>query len=97
MAVVCTDIKAIAAISDPTEIAHYVCYGPLGARLKDLVKVAAARWAVEESFQVAKNECGLDHYQVRLYRAWYRHITLAMAALAYLTAVRAHEATKGAA
>jgi SRSO17 transposase len=90
-------VLARRSLSDPTEIAHYVCYGPLGARLKDLVKVAAARWAVEESFQVAKNECGLDHYQVRLYRAWYRHITLAMAALAYLTAVRAHEATKGAA
>ncbi|MFJ2478596.1 hypothetical protein ACIOWI_37820, partial [Streptomyces sp. NPDC087659] len=46
--------------------------------------------------QTAKGECGLDHYQVRLYRAWYRHITLAMAALAYLTAVRATEAAKGA-
>ncbi|MFF3516105.1 IS701 family transposase, partial [Streptomyces sp. NPDC002573] len=49
---------------------------------------------VEECFQTAKGECGLDHYQVRLYRAWYRHITLSMAALAYLTAVRAQEATK---
>jgi SRSO17 transposase len=51
---------------------------------------------VEECFQTAKGECGLDHYQVRLYRAWYRHITLAMAALAYLTATRAAEAAKGA-
>jgi SRSO17 transposase len=90
-------VLARRSISDPTEIAHYVCYGPVGTRLKDLVKVAAARWAIEESFQVAKNECGLDHYQVRLYRAWYRHITLAMAALAYLTALRAQEAVKGAA
>ncbi|MFC8016433.1 IS701 family transposase [Streptomyces cinereoruber] len=90
-------VLARRSISDPTEIAHYVCYGPVGTRLKDLAKVAAARWAIEESFQVAKNECGLDHYQVRLYRAWYRHITLAMAALAYLTALRAQEAVKGAA
>jgi SRSO17 transposase len=89
-------VLARRSVSDPTEIAYYVCYGPVGTRLKDLVKVAAARWAVEECFQVAKNECGLDHYQVRLYRAWYRHITLAMAALAYLTAVRAQEAKKGA-
>lgn len=51
---------------------------------------------MEECFQTAKGECGLDHYQVRLYRAWYRHITLSMAALAYLTAVRAQEAIKGA-
>jgi SRSO17 transposase len=88
-------VLARRSIGDPTEIAHYVCYGPVGTRLKDLVKVAAARWAIEESFQVAKNECGLDHYQVRLYRAWYRHITLAMAALAYLTALHTQEAAKG--
>ncbi|MEV5646474.1 hypothetical protein AB0L67_41540 [Streptomyces flaveolus] len=45
--------------------------------------------------QTAKSDCGLDHYQVRLYHAWYRHITLAMAALAALTAVRAHELSEG--
>jgi SRSO17 transposase len=89
-------VLARRSISDPTEIAYYVCYGPATSRLKDLVRVAAARWAVEESFQIAKNECGLDHYQVRLYRAWYRHITLSMAALAYLTATRAEVAEKGA-
>lgn len=83
------------SIADPSEIAYCVCFGPIASRLKDLVRVAAARWAVEECFQSAKGECGLDHYQVRLYRAWYRHITLAMAAHAYLTAVRAAEATKG--
>lgn len=84
-------------LADPTDIAYYVCYGPAATRLKDLVQIAGARWQVEECFQTAKGECGLDHYQVRLYRAWYRHITLAMAALACLTAIRAHEATKGAA
>ncbi|MGW1254770.1 IS701 family transposase [Streptomyces sp. NPDC002513] len=89
-------VLARRSVSDPSEIAYYVCYGPVASRLKDLVRVAAARWAVEECFQSAKGECGLDHYQVRLYRAWYRHITLAMAAHAYLTAVRAAEATKGA-
>ena len=51
---------------------------------------------MKEGCQTAKGECGLDHYQVRLYRAWYRHITLAMAALACLTATRAAEAAKGA-
>jgi SRSO17 transposase len=89
-------VLARRSVSDPTKIAYYVCYGPATSRLKDLVKVAAARWAVEECFQTAKGECGLDHYQVRLYRAWHRHITLSMAALAYLTAIRAQEAAKGA-
>ena len=87
-------VLARRSVSDPSKTAHHVCYGPVGTRLKDLVKVAAARWAIGESFQAAKMECGLDHYQVRLYRAWYRHITLAMAALAYLTALRAREAAK---
>jgi SRSO17 transposase len=45
--------------------------------------------------QTAKNEAGLDHYQVRGYRAWYAHITLAMLAAAYLAATRAQEAKKG--
>lgn len=65
-------VLARRSVSDPTEIAYYVCYGPAASRLKDLLRVAAARWAVEECFQTAKGECGLDHYQVRLYRAWYR-------------------------
>jgi SRSO17 transposase len=53
------------------------------------VRVAGSRWAVEETFPFAKNETGLDHYQVRKYQAWYRHITLSMLAAAFL-AVTAH-------
>ena len=49
---------------------------------------------MEESFEAAKGEAGLDNYQVRLYHAWYRHITLAMLALAFLAAMR-HKAKKG--
>jgi SRSO17 transposase len=79
------------------EIAYYVCFAARGTRLRDLVRVAAARWAVEESFQTAKNEVGLDQYQVRRYDAWYAHITLAMAAAAFLVVTRAAEAAKGAA
>lgn len=36
------------------------------------------------SIQFTKNETGLDHYQVRKYDAWYRHITLSMLAAAFL-------------
>ncbi|NES17330.1 IS701 family transposase [Micromonospora sp. PPF5-17] len=70
------------------EIAYYVCYGPRRTRLIDLARVAGARWAIEECFQQAKNEAGLDEYQVRDWRAWYAHITLAMAAHAWLSAAR---------
>jgi SRSO17 transposase len=40
-----------------------------------------------------ENETGLDQYQVRRYGAWYRHITLAMAAHAYLAATAAQKGT----
>jgi SRSO17 transposase len=79
------------------ELAYYVCFGPRGTRLRTLVAAAGARWAIEESFQTAKNEVGLDQYQVRRYDAWYAHITLAMAAAAFLVITRATEAVKGAA
>ena len=62
--------------------------------MPELIRVASARWAIEECFQTAKNEAGLDHYQVRGYRAWYAHITLAMLAATYLAATRAQEAKK---
>jgi SRSO17 transposase len=78
------------------ELAYYVCFGPRGTRLRTLVRTAGARWAIEESFQTAKNEAGLDQYQARRYDAWYAHITLAMAAAAFLTIIRAAEAAKGA-
>ena len=60
--------------------------------LADLVRVAGARWAVEECFPAAKNETALDHYQVRKHAAWYRHVTLAMCAHAWLavTAAASH-------
>lgn len=90
-------VLARRSISDPTDIAYYVCYGKRGTRLRELVRVAGARWAIEESFQTAKNEVGLDNYQVRRYDAWYAHITLAMATAAFLAATRAAEAEKGAA
>jgi SRSO17 transposase len=46
-------------------------------------------WRIEEAFEQAKGELGLDHYQVRQYPAWYRHVTLAMVALAFLGVTRA--------
>ena len=66
------------------ELAYFRCSAPSGTTLAELVAVAGARWAVEDCFAEAKNETGLDHYQVRRYRAWYRHITLSMLAHAFL-------------
>lgn len=75
--------------SDPEDLAYYLTHGPASTPLRELVRVAGARWAIEESFQSAKGEVGLDQYQVRRYDPWYRHITLAMLAHAFLTVTRA--------
>ena len=73
------------SLTDPTDLAYYLCYGPEHTPLRELVRVAGARWAIEETFQTAKGQVGLDQYQVRRYDCWYRHITLAMLAHAFLT------------
>jgi len=70
------------------ELAFYACYGPADTSLVGLVRVAGTRWAIEDGFQQAKNEVGLDHYEVRRWPGWYRHITLALLAHAFLVVTR---------
>lgn len=83
------------SISKPDEVAYYLAYAPLETSSRELVRVAGARWAIEECFQAAKNECGLDEYEVRRYVGWYRHITLAMLAHAFLAVTTHHAREKG--
>jgi SRSO17 transposase len=66
------------------ELAYYVCASPAGLPLVALVRVAGCRWRVEEAFQAGKGLCGLDQHQVRRWRSWYRWVTLAMLAYAFL-------------
>jgi SRSO17 transposase len=80
-------VMARRSIARPDEIAYYLAHAPSGTTVDQLVKVAGSRWAIESCFQSAKNECGLDEYEVRRYPAWYRHITLAMLAHAFLAAM----------
>ncbi|WP_407702065.1 IS701 family transposase [Streptomyces toyocaensis] len=74
---------------DSGELAFYLCWSPKQVPLSELVRVAGTRWCIEECFQAAKGQVGLDHYQVRHWIAWHRHITLAMLALAFLTVLAA--------
>jgi SRSO17 transposase len=85
------------SISEPTEIAYFRAYGPAETPLTELVRVAGVRWAIGESFEDAKGAVGLDQYEVRKWTAWYRHITLALLAHAYLQVTRrsANEGQKG--
>jgi SRSO17 transposase len=77
------------------ELAFYRCWTPQPVTLSTLVKTAGARWAVEESFQQAKGQVGLDHYQCRGWTPWHRFTILAMLALAILTVIAAHASTTG--
>ncbi|MFE2945101.1 IS701 family transposase, partial [Streptomyces sp. NPDC059255] len=85
-------VLARRSLSDPNAIAYYLAHAPVGIDIDELARVAGSRWAVEECFQAAKNECGLDEYEVRRYPGWYRHITLAMLAHAFLTVLAAQAA-----
>jgi SRSO17 transposase len=78
------------SIEEKPECAYYLCYAPSGKdTIETLVRVAGQRWLIEQSFETAKGECGLDHYEVRHWQGWYRHITLSMLAHAVLSALRA--------
>jgi SRSO17 transposase len=77
------------SISTPTELTTYMVFAPHSTPLQEVVRVAGSRWTVESGFEEAKGEVGLDHYEVRSWTGWYRHITLAMWALALLTVMRA--------
>jgi len=74
---------------EPHEYAYYLCAAPPQATLADLAIAAGQRWSIECCFESAKQETGLDDYEVRSWHGWYRHVTLSMSALAMLAAVRA--------
>ena len=73
---------------DPKDLACDVAFGPVATTLAALARVAGRRWAIEECFEVAKQEVGLADYEIRSWHGWYRHITLAMLALAFLAGMR---------
>jgi SRSO17 transposase len=74
--------------SDPTEVAYFACGGPPATPLRQLVLVAGARWAIEDLFELAKGDCGLDEYEVRSWTGWHRHVTLSLFALAVVAVIR---------
>jgi SRSO17 transposase len=77
-------------LADPNEKAYYFVFAPQGTTLSEMVKAIGARWHIEEDFENAKDS-GLDHYEVRSFIGWYRHITLVLLALAFLTGICATE------
>ena len=84
------------SLDDPKDIAYYIVFAPGHITLPEVVRVAGMRWTIETGFEALKGEAGLDEYETRSWRGWYRHITLSLLAHAFLSAVRAREAEKGA-
>jgi SRSO17 transposase len=83
------------SLTDPTDLAYYVVFGPAATTLEEVVGVAGSRWAIEECIEAAKGEVGLDEYEVRSWTGWYRHITLSLLAHAYLTVTQATANAEG--
>ncbi len=83
-------------LDDSEELAYYIVFAPEHTTLAGVVRVAGMRWAIETGFEALKGEAGLDEYETRSWTGWYRHITLSLLAHAFLSAIRAREAEKGA-
>jgi SRSO17 transposase len=78
----------------PDKLSYYLAYAPDKTSLQKLVRVASTRYTVEQCIEEAKGETGLDQYEVRFWHSWYRHITLAMMAHAWLAHIRQLEQGK---
>jgi SRSO17 transposase len=74
----------------PAEMAYVLVFALIGTSLEEMVEAFGARWTVEQSFEEGKGEVGLDEYEVRAFQGWYRHVTLSMLSLAFLTVLRAN-------
>jgi len=73
---------------DPSKRAYYRVSGPAQTTLAELVRVAGSRWRIEEGYEQAKGQVGLDQYEVRAWRAWYRYVSLALVAYAALVVMQ---------
>jgi SRSO17 transposase len=77
------------SVSEPDEFAFYRVFAPATTTIAEMARVAGTRWVIEEGFERAKGEVGLDQYEVRKWDGWYRHITLCLLAHAFLEVTRA--------
>ena len=69
-------------------LAYFSTWCPAGTSIEKLVDVEGHRWAIEDSFETAKNELGLDHNETRSWHGWHRHVSLVMLAFAMMAAIR---------
>jgi SRSO17 transposase len=70
------------------DLAYFTTWCPAGTGIEILVNVEGHRWAIEDGFETAKNELGLDHNETRSWHGWHRHVSLVMLAFAMLAVIR---------
>jgi SRSO17 transposase len=70
------------------DLAFFSTWAPAGTSIEKLVRVEGCRWAIEDSFETAKNELGLDHNETRSWHGWHRHVSLVMLAFAMMATIR---------
>ena len=68
--------------------AFFLVHAPEGTGLKEMVEATGRRWAIETCFESAKQEVGLNDYEVRSWEGWYRHMTLCLVAHGFLAVAR---------
>jgi hypothetical protein len=69
--------------------AYHLVFAPAGTALAGLAGAAGLRWTIEACFRRAKEELGLDHCEARSWHGWHRHMTLCVAAGAFLAGLQA--------
>jgi SRSO17 transposase len=78
------------SIAEDDDLAFFSTWCPKGTPMEKLVSVEGHRWAIEDSFETAKNELGLDHNETRSWHGWHRHVSLVMLAFAMMAVIRHH-------
>ena len=76
------------SIDGSEETRAFICHYIEGTTEEELVKIAGTRWKIEQSFEESKGEVGLDEYEMRSYKGWYKHITLSMCAHTLITGIQ---------
>ena len=71
-----------------SDLAFFSTWCPAGTAIETLVRIEGHRWAIEDSFETAKNELGLDHNETRSWHGWHRHVSLVMLAFAMMATIR---------
>lgn len=72
------------------ELAFFSTWCPAGTPIDRLVAVEGHRWSIEDSFETAKNELGLDHNETRYWHGWHRRVSLVMLAFTMMATIRQH-------